>query len=63
MRLNMVHSKEDSKEIVRIVSGEIWLNYFNDYLLKEGVITERMYWKMFVRILHRTAQMKKALEK
>lgn len=59
----MVHIKEDSKEIVRIVSGEIWLNYFNDYLLKEGVITERMYWKMFVGILHRTAQMKKALKK
>ena len=63
MRLNMVHSKEDSKEIVRIVSGEIWLNYFNNYLLKEGVITERMYWKMFVRILERTAQKEKELRK
>ena len=63
MRLNMAQIKEYKKAIVRIVSEELWLNYFNNYLLKEGVITERMYWKMFVRILHRTAQMKKALEK
>lgn len=59
----MVHIKEDNKAIVRIVSEELWLNYFNNYLLKEGVITERLYWKMFVKILERTAQKKKALEK
>ncbi len=59
----MVHIKEDNKAIVRIVSEELWLNYFNNYLLKKGVITERLYWKMFVKILERTAQKKKALEK
>ena len=59
----MVHIKEDNKAIIRIVSEELWLNYFNNYLLKEGVITERLYWKMFVKILERTAQKKKALEK
>lgn len=58
----MVHIKEDNKAIVRIVSEELWLNYFNNYLLKEGVITERLYWKMFVKILERTAQKKKTLE-
>ena len=63
MRLNMVHIKEDNKAIIRIVSEELWLNYFNNYLFKEGVITERLYWKMFVKILERTAQKKKALEK
>lgn len=59
----MAHIEEDKKAIVRIVSEELWLNYFNNYLLKEGVITERLYWKMFVKILERTAQKKKALEK
>jgi len=59
----MVHIKEDNKAIIRIVSEELWLNYFNNYLFKEGVITERLYWKMFVKILERTAQKKKALEK
>jgi len=59
----MAHIEEDKKAIVRIVSEELWLNYFNNYLFKEGVITERLYWKMFVKILERTAQKKKALEK
>lgn len=63
MRLNMAQIKEYKKAIVRIVSEELWLNYFNNYLLKEGVITERMYWKMFVRILERTAQKEKELRK
>lgn len=59
----MVHIKEENKVLVQIVTEEIWLNYFNNYLFKKGVITERMYRKMFVRILQHIAQKKKALEK
>ena len=48
MSLNMIHIKEENKAIVQIVTEELWLNYFNNYLLKNGVITERMYMKMFL---------------
>lgn len=61
MSLNMIHIKEENKAIVQIVTEELWLNYFNNYLLKNGVITERMYMKMFLKILQRTSQKKKAL--
>ena len=57
----MIHIKEENKAIVQIVTEELWLNYFNNYLLKNGVITERMYMKMFLKILQRTSQKKKAL--
>ena len=59
----MVHIKNENKVLVQIVTEEIRLNCFNDYLFKKGVITERMYRKMFVRILQHIAQKKKALEK
>jgi len=61
MSLNMIHIREENKAIVQIVTEELWLNYFNNYLLKNGVITERMYMKMFLKILQRTSQKKKAI--
>jgi len=57
----MIHIREENKAIVQIVTEELWLNYFNNYLLKNGVITERMYMKMFLKILQRTSQKKKAI--
>lgn len=59
MSLNMIHIKEENKAVVQIVTEELWLNYFNNYLLKNGVITERIYMKMFLKILQRTAQKRK----
>ena len=32
MSLNMIHIKEENKAIVQIVTEELWLNYFNNYL-------------------------------
>lgn len=52
----------DSRIVVKIISEELWLNYFNNYLLKECVISECEYWKMFVMILQRTARRKKVLK-
>lgn len=52
----------DNRMVVKIISEELWLNYFNNYLLKEGVINEREYWKMFVMIIQRSARKKKPLK-
>jgi len=52
----------DNRMEVKIISEELWLNYFNNYLLKEGAISEREYWKMFVMILQRTVRKKKAFK-
>lgn len=35
------------------VAEEIWLHYFNNYLLEHGVITEREHRKMIVLIAGR----------
>lgn len=52
-----------NRKLVKIISEELWLTYFNNYLFKKGVITEREYWIMFNMIIQRTARKKKALEK
>lgn len=42
-----------------ILLEEIWLRYYNDYLLKHGVITEYVHRQMFVKIIERTAKLKR----
>lgn len=44
---------DTSKAREKQVAEEIWLNYFNNYLLEHGVITEREHRKMIALILGR----------
>lgn len=36
------------------VTRQLWLIYFNDYLLECGAITKWQHWKMFEKILIHT---------
>jgi len=54
-------SDTKQKEL-KLVTEEFWLRYYNDYIFKHGVISEREYRKMFVMIIERTAKLKKKLK-
>lgn len=45
--LEMTESKMPSAEIL---ARQIWLNYYNDYLLEHGVISREMWRKMRLAI-------------
>ena len=45
-------------EITKNVARELWLTYFNNYLLKTGAITKRQHSKMYLLILKRTSTLK-----
>ena len=40
----------------RCLAEDLWLNYFNQYLFKNGTITEKEYKKMTEKIADRTAK-------
>lgn len=42
-----------SQQILQADTERLWLNYFNNRLLKEGLLTLEEYRKMQVRILQR----------
>lgn len=48
-----------NEKLVKAVSAELRLNYYNDYLLKKGVITKREHREMYMRILKYAAKRKK----
>lgn len=41
----------------KVFAREIWLNYFNDYLLKNGYITEQEHKKMASKIITHVRRM------
>lgn len=45
-------------EILKNVTRELWLTYFNNYLLRVGAITKRQHSKMYLLILKRTSTLK-----
>lgn len=42
-------------DLLKNVTRELWLTYFNNYLLKVGAITKRQHSKMYLLILKRTS--------
>lgn len=48
-----------SSDDVRMVTRELRLIYYNNYLLKVGAIGKRMHTKMFLEILKRTSLLRK----
>lgn len=45
----------NEKDILKNVTRELRLVYYNDYLLKCGAITKRQHSKIYVLILQRTS--------
>lgn len=50
----MLNENRNEREII---SGEIWLNYFNDYALSHGAITEEEHRRLHGRIISRSAEL------
>ena len=46
----------DEEREIRL-SEDLWLNYFNRYLLENGTITEKEYKKMVEKIANRKAKL------
>ena len=45
------------EERERLLSEDLWLNYFNQYLFENGTITEKEYKKMVEKIANRKAKL------
>ena len=50
-------SMNNESPTIAQISRELWLNYFNDYLLEKGMITQDK-WLRLKRRIDRTAQNK-----
>lgn len=56
-------SPEGKEYYKTIVCEELWLRYFNSTAFDAGLITEDEHRKMLVKIIERTGQKKKELER
>ena len=54
----MNHSSKESIE--KRMAEDAWLNYFNNYLFENGIISEREYLRMIGKITERKAKLSKS---
>ncbi len=47
-----------AEEMLKRVAEDIWLNYFNEYLLAHGVISDRQYQRMCEQLAARRQKLK-----
>ena len=61
--MNMGSLSPEGKERYKsIICEELWLKYYNSTLLKHGIITDREYMRMNIRISQRTCAMLEKLK-
>ena len=53
----MNNAAHDSQMKLQIITEDIWLNYFNRYLLEKGAISQNDYAKMAEKITIRSARL------